>query len=127
MSTPVDPGEQPHSDGSAQTREVLDRAVRCLALGAGGIRGRVQMASAVLLRGLARDELQGGEVQERFERIQLALMELELLGDRGGTDAELAPDPPAQAIAAQISELRDTVTERAIREAHGDAMRRRGG
>lgn len=121
MSTPVDPGERPPSDGRAHSREVLDGAVRRLALGAGPIRGRVQMASAVLLRGLARDDLADGEDQELFERIQLALMELERLGDRD-PGAEPAPDPAVQAIAAQIVELRDTVTERAI-EAHSDAIR----
>ena len=38
-------GEPPGSGGPAQSREILDAAVRCLALGTGGIRGRVEMAA----------------------------------------------------------------------------------
>ncbi len=129
MSSGAETGEPPGSGGPAQSREVLDDAVRCLALGTGGIRGRVEMAGAIVLRGLSREELPDGEQRERFERIELALGELEPADRRVGSDAEMVADadPGAEAIAAQILDLRDTLTERAIRGARREDMRRQGG
>ena len=126
MSAPGDPGERP--EPAERAREVLDAAVRCLALGSGCVRQRMQTASALLLRGLTRNDLPDDQERERFDLIQLALIELELL-DRGvgpRLQPGSEPDPAAEAIATQIADLRDAVTARTIREARRDATRRRG-
>jgi hypothetical protein len=89
-----------------QIREVLDEAVRQLSVNAGCIQDRVQASAAVIFDRLQRSDFDSREDRGLFDAIKSA---------DAGAAAEQVPDTAAEEIAADIIDLRDTVTGRAIR------------
>jgi hypothetical protein len=96
---------------SVYTRDVLDEAVRCLALSSGPILDRVLGAGEILTSGLCRSDLPDREDRELFERIELTLAALR------DDDVDNVSDVTVDATAVDILDLRDTLMGRAILEA----------
>jgi hypothetical protein len=107
----------PGQSDPSRTREVLDSAVRRLAVSPAGLLERLSSCGAILIGGLSHEDLADLEDRELFDQIQVGLGGLGVSGH-----ASLAPDvaPSAEdleAIANEILDLRDTIMGRAIREA----------
>lgn len=114
-----------HREGSllpASIQEVLDGAVRALAVGPGELRERVAAAGAVLGR-LSRHDFRDGRDRQLIDRVRLALMRLDLLEhfpeDAAGRGFD-ASEEVLEAVAEDIVELRDVSIRRALRDAEAD-------
>lgn len=104
---------------SLYLREVLDGAVRCLAVSAAPVRHRLR-ASAAVLASLTAADFTFSEDEALFESIQDGLGGLGEWSDHkerhGFVDALV--DADCERIAGEILDLRDTIMGRAIRDAH---------
>jgi hypothetical protein len=105
---------------SLYTRDVLDEAVRGLALSRGPLRDRVLEASARLTSLLAGWDFAEPEDSELFERIALTAITLRDVDGLSAKDRDAA-DAAAKAAAEAILDLRDTIMGRAIREARRES------
>lgn len=106
-------------------REVADLAVRSLAVSAEPLHERLRASGAILLERLSQADLPEAEDRELFDRIQLDLLELHLLGHSNNSGAAAAPAPATLfTLATNILDLRDTIMGHAIREARTAATRR---
>jgi hypothetical protein len=94
---------------SFHTRDVLDKAVRYLALSTAPMLDRVVAAGAILTGDLKRSNFPDREDRELFERIELTLTALH--DDDARNDVSAAT---IDATAADILDLRDTIMGRAI-------------
>jgi hypothetical protein len=95
-------------------RDVMDRALRELAIGEGDLRERVVLASRVLLDGVTLHDFREREERALFSRVQLGLMEMawmSLPGRSGEID-----DDVVCAMATDLVDLHEAVEGRAIRE-----------
>lgn len=91
-------------------RDVLDTAVRCLAVSATPLSERLNVAGIVVLTGLSRDDFDEPEDQGMFDRIARELSELS-----EGEGLESAGAARLEELAGDIVDLRDTLMGRAIR------------
>jgi hypothetical protein len=107
---------QGQSDPS-KTREVLDSAVRCLAVSPAGLMERLSSSGAILLSGLSHEDLVDPEDCELFDQIQVGLMRLGVTGHASSAPDVALPTGNLAALANEIVDLRDTLMGRAIREA----------
>jgi hypothetical protein len=98
---------------SVHTRDVLDEAVRCLALWPAEMAGRVAQAGGILTSALDRSDFPDPEDRELFERIALNVA---AFGDQS-PEAPALSSATVQALAGDIVDLRDGVMGRAILEA----------
>lgn len=96
---------------SFYTRDVVDKAVRCLALSTAPTLERVVEAGEILTSELRGSDFPDREDRELFERIELTLAALR------DDDAHHVSDATIDATAAGILDLRDTIMGRAILEA----------
>jgi hypothetical protein len=103
-----------------QIREVLDEAVRRLAVSAGSIGERVQTAGNVITDRLSRDDFGSEEDRELFDSIRTALQS-QAFSEAGGLSGPIVEltDAAAERIASDILDLRDTAMGRAIRSTRG--------
>lgn len=98
---------------SVHTRDVLDEAVRCLALWPAELGGRVAQAGRILTSALDVSDFPDPEDAELFERIALNVA---ALGEQSA-EAPALSSATVRALAEGIVDLRDGVMGRAILEA----------
>jgi hypothetical protein len=103
-----------------EIREVLDEAVRCLAVSSGSLSERVSSAALVLGK-IGSREFSNHEDRGLIDSVRLGLMRLDL-ADRARRANDIAPlepwDDELEAVAERILQLRDLATDRMIREAN---------
>lgn len=101
-----------------QIREVLDEAVRRLAVSGDSIGERVQAAGSVITDRLSRRDFPSEEDRELFDSIRAALQN-QAFSEAGGLTRPIVelPGPAAERVASDILDLRDTAMGRAIRSA----------
>jgi hypothetical protein len=97
-------------------REVLNRALRELATGTGAITDRMGVAGSVLLAGIRARELGDAEERRVFERIEIGLMELAVVGERSSLRVFESVDDAARGLAHDVLDLHQMVEARAIEE-----------
>ena len=102
-----------------QLREALDAAVRTLALSTGTLRERTLLAGAVVINAITAEDLPDPEDRKLLEGIHLALIELDLLDWPAypETSSVGLTDEALTRLAAQVIDLRDAITGRALRQA----------
>lgn len=110
------------------TRELLDQAVRCLAVSPEPLDERLDRCS-VPLAGLLRAHLETEEELALWARVQLGLAQLraaigEAPGDERGAGERL-PVFALEATASHVVDLRDATTRRMLRAARRGPRRRR--
>jgi hypothetical protein len=108
------------------TRDVLDAAVRCLAVSPEPLAARAEAAVAAISSGLPTRAVADSEERELLRRI-LASTGLACAARPGGRESsgrEMS-DATAQIVASDIVDLRDTVMGRAIRSARTSTRDRR--
>lgn len=103
--------------GPLHTREVLDSAVRCLAVSRAGLLERLQASAVILFGQLSRADLGDPEDRALFDQIQVGLTGLELSSQSSQTAEDPAVATGMEHIANEILDLRDTIMGHAIREA----------
>jgi hypothetical protein len=101
----------------SRTREVLDSAVRLLAVSPAGLLERLSSCGALLIGGLSHEDLADPEDRELFDRIQKGLGGLGVSGHTSSVPDVAPSAADLEAIADEILDLRDTIMGRAIREA----------
>ncbi len=107
----------PGQSDPSRTREVLDSAVRRLAVSPAGLLERLSSCGAILTGGLSHEDLADPEDRELLDQIQKSLGGLGVSG-HASSAPEVAPSAAdLEAIANEILDLRDTIMGRAIREA----------
>jgi hypothetical protein len=109
-----------------EVRDVLDEAVRCLAVGTGSQEQRLVASGKVLLAGLSREDFSEDEDRELFDRVGACLNELHRRRAQGPRvmAVQRVVDLAAESLASDIVDLRDTVMGRALRDAGICATRR---
>ncbi len=106
-------------------RDVLDEAIRCLAVSGAPLRERLRAAGSVLRR-LSRADFVDREDFELFEQIGAALT---TVGAAPGDDPLDGPametsDALLERVAGDVVDLRDTIMGRAISEASATTRHR---
>jgi hypothetical protein len=91
-------------------RDVLDAAVRCLAVSGTALSERLGLAGRIVMSGLAREDFDEPEDREMFDRIARELSELPKDEGLGS-----ASEASLEELAGDILDLRDTLMGRAIR------------
>lgn len=113
-------------------RDLLDSAIRSLAISTGSVQERVCAAASILLDQLAPADFRHEEEHKLLCQIRVALTPV---GSTPGSEAVAATfltvaDPVAERVASEIVDLRDMHIGRAIREAatrgHPPRAERRG-
>lgn len=104
-------------------REVMDEAVRRLAVSAASIQERLQNASAVMMGALLPTDFGPEEDRELFLKIHDALAQS--VGEASPSRLGERTDGALEQIAADILDLRDTIMGRALREARMSTPHRR--
>lgn len=102
-------------------RDVLDGAVRALAVGTGPFGERLLAAGAVLSSSLSRADFDEEEDRALYDQILLGFLELDLAGEE---TQDQASAEVSDTLAANIVDLRDGLAGRAVREARIDAERK---
>jgi hypothetical protein len=110
---------------SLHIREVLDEAVRSLAVSSSPLQKRLESAGSILLRGLSRESLVFSEDRELFDQICAALGAHAGLGaqDPVGQSVAAMSDAMREWVAGAILDLRDTMMGRAIHDARATPKR----
>lgn len=100
-------------------REVLDEAVRCLAVSAAPLQQRLELSGTVILYCLSRDDFSFNEDRELFDQIGNALTASAQrdTDEPIGLAVQAMSDIRREQVAGSIVDLRDTLMGRAIREA----------
>ncbi|HEV7162496.1 MAG TPA: hypothetical protein VGN25_04500 [Solirubrobacteraceae bacterium] len=107
----------PGQSDPSKTREVLDSAVRRLAVSRAGLLERLYSCGAILIGELSREDLADPEDRELFDQIRMGLVGLGVSGQTSSALDVAPPEGDLEAIANEILDLRDTIMGRAIREA----------
>ena len=112
---------------SFQLREVMDEAVRRLALSTASMQERLQSAATIVIGALSPSDFDCEEERELFLRIQQAMGACVIDTRRG--EAITRSDRTPEKLAGDILDLRDAIMGRALREARMSTphYRRRGG
>jgi hypothetical protein len=109
---------QPAEDGNAvNDRDVLDAAVRCLAVSGTALSERLGVAGRIVMTGLSRKDFDEPEDREMFDRINRELSDLS-----GGDGLESASAESLEGLAGEIVDLRDTLMGRAIHNSTGSPV-----
>ncbi len=109
------------------TRNLLDQAVYCLAVGREPLHERLGRSS-VPLAAVRREDLETEEELALYARVQLGLGQLREGDAREGPGYAVADDVPVfalEATASHIVDLRDATTRRLLRAARGRRLGRR--
>jgi hypothetical protein len=102
-----------------EIREVLDAAVRAIAVNTGSLQERLDVGSRIVLGRLAGWDFAEQEERELFEQIEVALGRSRPRPGLGvlATTLSRMSDLAAEQVASDILDLRDMAMGRAIREA----------
>jgi hypothetical protein len=98
-----------------QLREVMDEAVRRLAISTASMQDRLHSAGVVVIGALSAADFELEEERELFEQIHEAFGRFRLGTSHSG--AFVRSDRALEKLAGDILDLRDTIMGRALREA----------
>jgi predicted NBD/HSP70 family sugar kinase len=98
-----------------QLREVMDEAVRRLAISTASMQERLQSAAVVVIGALSSGDFESEEERELFEQIQEAVGAYAI--DTGSGRMVARSDMALEKLASDILDLRDTIMGRSLREA----------
>jgi hypothetical protein len=123
------PGQGPEAElfRILDTRDLLDQAVYCLAVGHEQLRERIARSS-VALAAVRREDLETEAEHALYARVQLGLSQLRNTDIDEPDDALIEEDVPVfalEATASHIVDLRDATTQRLLRAARDRRPRRR--
>ena len=113
-------GEEWEACSGPHVRDVLDSAVRALAVGPGPIVDRVRVAGSLISGGLSRADFLDEEDLALFDRILLGFLELDLIFEEAGGTAAAEVQ---RVLASDIVDLRDGLAGRAMHDLRVSAGR----